>query len=605
MADPTPLQGVIEQAEAAWAAGRAGDAAALFDHAIADARSRGDVDGWTRSVLGLAATQRFGPDPGPLPALLAEALAAQSGAPGRVRLLAALARSWVYAGAGSRAVGFADRALDLARAEGTASLLADALDASLTSHWGPDELDRRRELAAELGEVTAHLLDVDARLQAHLWGFTVAFEDLDVLALNRQVRALELLGEESAKARFFGASRRLALDLMRGRLDTASALLGIAGQAAEEARLPDTPVVLLALRAYTSLHAHDAAACAEVAATAEGLADAEGLTTIAAEATAFWVAAGRPDRVQALLYRFGGTTLDSVPRDMDWLLVMQCLLDAALAIGDRDLVERTVPHLAPFSGRAVVNAGGFMFHGVTDDPLSRAYVVLGDAAAAGEHREAALSRYERAGAHWWYERLAAGTSGNRATGPPTLPHQVVLRPLPDGTWEVGAPNRPARVPAMRGFEHLRRLVSRPGSPVSALDLVGARTGGRVLVESGLGPALDATAARAYRTRLRELDEELAEAEDWADAGRTARLSAERGALLAELSSAFGLGGGSREQRSSAERARVAVRKAIAAALAHVDRVEPALAAHLRAHVHTGRHCTYQPEPGQVWAWIVD
>ena len=64
-----------------------------------------------------------------------------------------------------------------------------------------------------------------SRLQAHLWGLQVACEGLDVQAIHRHMRALELLGEESPRALFFAASRRLMLDLLRGRTDTAAELI--------------------------------------------------------------------------------------------------------------------------------------------------------------------------------------------------------------------------------------------------------------------------------------------------------------------------------------------------------------------------------------------
>lgn len=612
MADPASTRDAIEGAEAAWADGRTADAASLFRRAVASARGAGDVENWTRAVLGLAATQRFGPDSGPLPALLAEALSAQTGTAGRVRLSAALARSWVYAGSPARAVSPADRALELARESTDPGLLADALDAVLTSHWGPDELARRAEFAAELDDVAAHLVDPDARLRAHLWGFTVAFEKLDVLALNRQLSALELLGEDSAKARFFASSRRLALDLMRGRLDTAPAVLDEVVEAADRAMLPDGPVAVLALRSYVSLHAGDEVACADAAARAEELADADGLITVAAEAAPFWVAAGHPERARELLFRFDGPALDAVPRDMDWLLVMQCLLESAVAVHDDTLVARIVPLLARYPARPVVNAGGFLFHGLTDDPLSRAYQLLGEPEPAARLRASALAGYERAGARWWHDRLAdspgrgvrptsEAAQGRRAGQAPRT--AVVLRPR-GGGWEVGDPERPSLLPALRGLEHLQRLVARPGASIAALDLVGAPSGGRVVSEPGLGPVLDETAARAYRNRLAELDGELAEAADWADAGRLAVLEAEKEALLSELASAFGLAGRPREHRSSAERARVAVRKAVSAALVRLEIVDPVVAAHLRAHVRTGRFCVYQPEPGQAWTWIV-
>ena len=607
MADrPGSGSDVLAQAQAAWDAGAGGTAGTLFDQAIREARASGDLIAWTRAVLGAAQSQRFGPDPGRLPALLAEAMAAQASDPPRVQLAAALARSWAYAGQPTRAAPFAQQALDLARHLGEPALIADGLDAALTAHWGPEELQERRRLASELDEVTAHLLDDEARLRAHLWGLTVALEDLDVLALNRQARALEVLGEESPKARFFAASRRLALDLMRGRTDTAGRLLGIATEAAAQASLPDSDVVLQAMRSYTALHAGDASACEAAGALAEELADQEGLVTVAAEAAVFWVAAGRLDRARALVHRFEGRALEELPRDMDWLLVMQSLLQAALACEAREMVAQIVPLLTPFTGRAVVNGGGVMFHGVTDDPLSRAHALLGDAESAVRLRHAALNRYERAGAHWWYERLARSPLENAPRAEPASPRQTqaVFRRTPEGGWQIGPLARPVQLPALRGLGHLHLLLTRPGQEVPAIDLVSAAVGHPIVVQSGLGAVLDETARRAYRQRLRELDEDLAEADAWADAGRAARLRVERDALITELGAALGLGGASRNPGSSAERARVAVRKAIVAALDRLAVVDPVTARHLSAHTSTGVTCRYESDPDHPWNWVL-
>jgi hypothetical protein len=62
----------------------------------------------------------------------------------------------------------------------------------------------------------------------------------------------------------------------------------------------------------------------------------------------------------------------------------------------------------------------------------------------------------------------------------------------------------------------------------------------------------------------------------------------------------GLGGRSRESGSSAERARVAVRKAIVAALAKVAEAQPELARHLHERVSTGTTCRYEPDPETTW-----
>ncbi|HEV7213013.1 MAG TPA: hypothetical protein VGN47_14985 [Blastococcus sp.] len=118
-------------------------------------------------------------------------------------------------------------------------------------------------------------------------------------------------------------------------------------------------------------------------------------------------------------------------------------------------------------------------------------------------------------------------------------------------------------------------------------------------------ALDAQALAAYRHRLAELDAELDESREWADPVRAERLEQERVALIGELARATGLAGRPRRQGDARERARVAVRKAIAAAIGRLADVDPALARLLRDTVTTGGICRYEPDPGRPVRWILD
>jgi hypothetical protein len=78
--------------------------------------------------------------------------------------------------------------------------------------------------------------------------------------------------------------------------------------------------------------------------------------------------------------------------------------------------------------------------------------------------------------------------------------------------------------------------------------------------------------------------------------------AERDALLAEVSSATGLGGRLRTSGSGAERARVTVRKAIATAFDAIHGADPVVARHLVTHVRTGLRCCYDPDPDAPVEW---
>src|SRR3954471_443929 len=215
----------------------------------------GEVDPRTRTALDLAGTYVFGTEPGRIPAVLFEAYEASAVELDRALLGAALARCWAYAREHSRAVPLAVAAVRHAEAAGDPAVLADALDAALATHWGPDELELRVDLARKLADVAAHLGDADSRLKAHLWLLTVAAETLDVSELNRQVRALERLGEESRKALFFAATRRLMLDLLRGRTDTVEPLLALAKETADE--LADGDMLVLGLTGYAAAQTGD------------------------------------------------------------------------------------------------------------------------------------------------------------------------------------------------------------------------------------------------------------------------------------------------------------------------------------------------------------
>ncbi|HEX4428527.1 MAG TPA: hypothetical protein VHZ96_04575, partial [Frankiaceae bacterium] len=334
MTRPAAIRELLDRADAARAAGRGEIAAGLYDEAASFCRAHDDVQGWTAALLGAASVYVFGAEPGKLPAQLYDVLARATDDEPRARLGAALARCWAYAGQMRRAVQFADEAVARAQIVGAPELVADCLDAALAAHWGPDELGIRRSLAGQLDDVAAHVLDPEARLQAHLWGLTTACESLDLQAIHREMRALELLGEESPRAMFFAASRRLMLDLLRGRTDTAPRLIAIATQAGEHASLADAWLVLKAMAAYSAALAGDTESCEAAAAEGEAFALAEGATAVCAEMAFLWACTGRLDRARTLVHSFHGPVLDDLPRDVNWLLTLQCVLEAALAVAD-------------------------------------------------------------------------------------------------------------------------------------------------------------------------------------------------------------------------------------------------------------------------------
>ncbi len=577
---------------------------AALIRAYYEARGTGDFDRIERAALNLPSSQQFGAHPGQVPTLVHEAYAAAITSLSRCRLAAALARAWAYGGEADRAVSFADEAVRLAEAIGEPGILADALDAALLARWGPDSFAQRLEQSAQLASAAAHLADPELRLSAYLWRLTTAWECLDVVAVQRQLRALDMLAEETGADRiaFFAASRRAMHALVTADLDVADQLIARTGEIGRQCDEPDVQAVVHNLAASRARRAGDTAALRREAAAFTEYGANEGVPSVSAEAAVWWLEAGDRDRAADLIYQLAGGGLDVVARNVYFLLIVSSIVEVGSALRIDDIAADGVRLLEPYAGRAVLNAGSVTFHGVIDDYLFRACQALGQGDADRWRRHAALS-YQRIGASWWKDRLA----GRSAGAYPAASAVWHLRQNATGEWAIGQDGAIRTAPDLKGLHYLRHLLQRPGEDVAAAQLAAAARGhaGAMLSENSAGEIIDRQALMAYRTRLRDLDGELAEADSWADEGRIARLRLERQALLDQVGAAAGLSGRRRRFSSADERARVAVRKAIAASLTRIEHQDPALARLLRDAVRTGASCRYDPDPARPITWVLD
>ncbi len=145
------------------------------------------------------------------------------------------------------AADFADDAVRLAEEVDDPRLLATALDARLTTHAGPDDLEARLSTSLRLLALVRHEPDPEVRLAAHAWRLTTALEQLDLGTVRRQLAALDLLADETheGRARFLACARRAMFALTEG--DTVGAAR-LASEAAETG-VPDPDGVLDSLQA--------------------------------------------------------------------------------------------------------------------------------------------------------------------------------------------------------------------------------------------------------------------------------------------------------------------------------------------------------------------
>jgi hypothetical protein len=208
---------------------------------------------------------------------------------------------------------------------------------------------------------------------------------------------------------------------------------------------------------------------------------------------------------------------------------------------------------------------------------------------------------------------AAHVAGREGTDEPSAPDLSVFCREGD-YWSLEFDGRTVRVRDLKGMHYLARLLAHPGREFHALDLVAAESVGVTRSESSLtaevprtalgdaGEMLDARAKNAYRRRLAEIEDDIAQARALGDTERESQADAERDFLVRELSRAVGLGGRDRRAASASERARVGVTRAIRYAMARIGEHHPLLGEHLNLAIRTGTYCGYLPDPRAGAAW---
>lgn len=191
--------------------------------------------------------------------------------------------------------------------------------------------------------------------------------------------------------------------------------------------------------------------------------------------------------------------------------------------------------------------------------------------------------------------------GGSAAGPP-LDREAPTDPalVVDGdVCRISFEGHEVTLRASKGLGDLARLLAQPGREIHCLDLVGA-----AVEEHSTGEVVDAEARRRYEQRLRDLQDDISEAERRSDLASLQTAQDEFDAIVEHLTKALGVGGRSRSGGGTAERARSAVTQRIRTTIRRLEPVHPALARHLRASVATGTWCAYRPEREVTWTVVV-
>ena len=237
--------------------------------------------------------------------------------------------------------------------------------------------------------------------------------------------------------------------------------------------------------------------------------------------------------------------------------------------------------------------------------LATAHAQAGNTLAAGMERHAAAQAFRAYGASDRATRAEADQ-------PPQVPgSRVGSLSVTGNTVTLTFGGRTSHVRDLVGLRTLRRLLAEPGREFHVLDLTGATAGAghpapnrsEFTLETGL-PIIDNQAKAAYRRRLTEIEEDIADAEATGDQSRLELARSDRDFLAHELAAAVGLGGRNRRTGDVAERARTSVTRSLRYALRALAENDPTLAEHLRLHLRTGTYCCYRPDPVSPVRWEI-
>jgi tetratricopeptide (TPR) repeat protein len=555
--------------------------------------------------------------------------------------------------------------VELARRLGDPATLAYALNARHLAVWGPENLEERLMLVAEIVELAQQARDFSLELTGRVWRVADLLEQGDVSAADQEIEAYESLARRVGYPQFLAnAFMLLAMQaLLRGDFAKAEGLAMRSFELGE--RIGDVNVrlshhvqmaVLRSLQgrgqetgAYLELvereHPGELGRLVRMAllcraGESSGVEEAFSSMWRAKDKIppAFWLAVGvvglttlaaatRRSAEGAILYNV------ALPYERRWALAgrdaVACLGPVAFGLGvlaeslsrfdaaarhfevALEEAERvgSRPYLALTQGAygaMLARRGRSLDH-------KRAVQLLGDA----------LKTARELGMNQLYDDVI--TAQARLTG-----GRLIEQPEPDAFyndshetgvfrregeyWTVGFEGLVVLMKDAKGLGYLQRLLAAPDREFHVLDLAAGTSPpsarraqsqvpeGYSIMGMDVGEVLDPAAKAAYRRRIDELRQDLEEAESHSDLERASRLRADIDFVVDELASAVGLGGRGRVSNSPGERARSAVTKSLRNTLQRIAQVHPTLGTHLLATVRTGYYCSYRPDPRAPVEW---
>jgi tetratricopeptide (TPR) repeat protein len=629
---------------------------------VADlARRTASAEVLGRAALGVAGRWgvRSGIDPAAL-ALLGEAAKALGGEVSAVHVEVAsrLAMALRLSGAHERSQRLGEQAVQLGRALGEPVALAYALDALRFVQWRPENCEERLAIATEVAALLAPTGDSEMVLWNRLTRLIALLELGDMPQVDAEIRAQAQMAAELRQPFYLWITvvHRAMQALLEGRFEEAERLIleafTMGGRVERDTATPIFGVQMFVLRGEQGrLHEVEDGVKTFVERYPMMPGWRAGLAYAYSEL-------GRSMEARREFEHLAAKGLQAIARDPDWLIAVVLLAQVCAFLNDTERAGELYDLLLPYRGRNVVLADMAASLGSASRSLGTLAATMGRWDEAVRHFEDALAMNvqmaarpyvahtqreyatmllkrdqpgDRGRAHTLlaqaiaaYETLGMSSYRERAAALLAVaPQPIVEAREPQRAansflketdyWTIAYDGKVLRLKDAKGLRYVAHLLQHPGREFHVADLLTMTEGGRtsageVKLATGLRASKpqasetlpDARARTAYQRRLRELQDELDEAERFNDTGRAGRAQEEIEHLTGELTSAYGFGGKPRASNEPIEKLRKAVTNRIRDQLAKIRKAHPPLGQHLGNALKTGTFCSYAPEKPTPW-----
>ena len=514
----------------------------------------------------------------------------------RARLLARRSVAASYDRSLAQRAADSGEAVELARRVGDAEALGTALAATCDVIAGPAYVEERQRLAVEIITLAQRHRLARLELLGRRFHMVALLEAGSIARAEHEIDAYERLADPlDLSVRWCAPLWRAAIAYARGDAGMhADALATLEALVASGAG-GNAGLLLLVHRLACGIEVADPGARALLGEIGAGAVAVHGPQALITEALLLQLG-GHGDEGAALVAANRAAIADMV-MDSEWLPAMCQLAEIAVRANDPKLAGWVFDRLLPWKDRWSVEGIGAAVRGPVRRWLAMLAELTGDLSSAKVFRSEAVRACERAGAHRLVEHVVGPDSEPDGGEGPAQRHSRFRRV--GESWELSYHGATVVLRDRKGLQDLAVLLATPRRAVAALDLASPGHADVVPKQAGI-EVIDAQARAAYQRRLRDIEAELEEADRFADLGRSNRLVQEREAIVAELRSAYGLGGRARRSGDGPERARTAVTARVKDAIRRIEQVHPAAGQHLSRSIRTGTFCVYDPEATEVW-----